>query len=259
MKWHISNIVGITQPRPSVYYHPNLSEGQLDASEGNRPFANGRRVTGSQRFRAKYCAIEEDQALIFPCYDSRMFNFGKPKTAGDWLVHVIGAHQDARCNPPRLRQFLLREPRSDLDRQFDGRHESFRRQYRGRRRSLQDRECRDLGQFCGDENGISIDRYRLEHFTRREGLARHERRSLDLCRAVIELGSPHLNECIGLSRFQEYAFDYPGANDLTIEALNHFAAGDAEADIPSLWTRSICEMGRMGWPGIDWIHLDQVV
>jgi hypothetical protein len=26
-----------------------------------------------------------------PCCDSCMFNFGKPKTAGDWLVHLIGA------------------------------------------------------------------------------------------------------------------------------------------------------------------------
>jgi hypothetical protein len=26
-----------------------------------------------------------------PCYAGRMFNFGKPKTAGDWIVHVAGA------------------------------------------------------------------------------------------------------------------------------------------------------------------------
>lgn len=25
------------------------------------------------------------------CYYPHMFNFGKPKTAGDWIVHVIGA------------------------------------------------------------------------------------------------------------------------------------------------------------------------
>jgi hypothetical protein len=25
------------------------------------------------------------------CYHCRMFNFGKPKTAGDWLVHIAGA------------------------------------------------------------------------------------------------------------------------------------------------------------------------
>ena len=25
------------------------------------------------------------------------------------------------------------------------------------------------------------------------------------------------------------------------------------------WTRSICEMGRKGWPGIDWTYLDMVV
>jgi hypothetical protein len=35
-------------------------------------------------------------ALLLPatkreCYHRRVFNFGKPKTAGDWIVHVIGA------------------------------------------------------------------------------------------------------------------------------------------------------------------------
>jgi len=25
------------------------------------------------------------------CYHYPMFNFGKPKTAGDWIVHIIGA------------------------------------------------------------------------------------------------------------------------------------------------------------------------
>jgi hypothetical protein len=26
-----------------------------------------------------------------PCYDALMFNFGKPKTVGDWIVHIAGA------------------------------------------------------------------------------------------------------------------------------------------------------------------------
>jgi len=25
------------------------------------------------------------------CYYGRMFNFGKPQTAGDWIVHILGA------------------------------------------------------------------------------------------------------------------------------------------------------------------------
>ncbi len=25
------------------------------------------------------------------CYHCRMFNFGKPKTAGDWIIHIAGA------------------------------------------------------------------------------------------------------------------------------------------------------------------------
>jgi hypothetical protein len=25
------------------------------------------------------------------CYHCRMFNFGNPKTAGDWIVHILGA------------------------------------------------------------------------------------------------------------------------------------------------------------------------
>ena len=31
------------------------------------------------------------QFLPLDCYHRRMFNFGKPKTAADWLVHVAGA------------------------------------------------------------------------------------------------------------------------------------------------------------------------
>jgi hypothetical protein len=26
-----------------------------------------------------------------PCYDATMFNFGRPKTTGDWIVHLAGA------------------------------------------------------------------------------------------------------------------------------------------------------------------------
>jgi hypothetical protein len=29
--------------------------------------------------------------LSWACYHCRMFNFGKPKTAGDWIVHIAGA------------------------------------------------------------------------------------------------------------------------------------------------------------------------
>ncbi len=139
--------------------------------------------------------------------------------------------------------------------------------------------------------------------------------------------------------FQNRAFEYPGAAALTTDMLDHFAAGDAEAEVPPLskdlemellalvhwwnrlqgeianlwqpcsereqegppvpgldeaesamkrvrlalaavitdtpeddndplpeflcayrlWTRSISEMARKGWPGIDWSYLDQVV
>lgn len=30
-------------------------------------------------------------APIRPCYHSPMFNFGQPKAAGDWIVHIAGA------------------------------------------------------------------------------------------------------------------------------------------------------------------------
>jgi hypothetical protein len=26
-----------------------------------------------------------------PCYDATVFNFGSPKTTGDWIVHLAGA------------------------------------------------------------------------------------------------------------------------------------------------------------------------
>jgi hypothetical protein len=33
----------------------------------------------------------EAMALRSACYHCRMFNFGKPKTAADWIVHIVGA------------------------------------------------------------------------------------------------------------------------------------------------------------------------
>jgi hypothetical protein len=30
------------------------------------------------------------EAFAAPCYDAFVFNFGKPKTVGDWIVHVAG-------------------------------------------------------------------------------------------------------------------------------------------------------------------------
>ena len=31
------------------------------------------------------------EPLLSPCYHATVFNFGKPKTVGDWMVHVAGA------------------------------------------------------------------------------------------------------------------------------------------------------------------------
>jgi hypothetical protein len=28
---------------------------------------------------------------LSPCYDATVFNFGNPKTVGDWVVHIAGA------------------------------------------------------------------------------------------------------------------------------------------------------------------------
>jgi len=36
-------------------------------------------------------AVESQALFEPPCYDSIVFNFGKPKTAGDWIVHIAGA------------------------------------------------------------------------------------------------------------------------------------------------------------------------
>jgi len=46
--------------------------------------------TGSAR---SYCAVPErsPEAFLSPCYHATVFNFGKPKTVGDWIVHVAGA------------------------------------------------------------------------------------------------------------------------------------------------------------------------
>jgi glycerol uptake facilitator-like aquaporin len=35
--------------------------------------------------------ISPTEALGAPCYDAFVFNFGKPKTVGDWIVQIAGA------------------------------------------------------------------------------------------------------------------------------------------------------------------------
>jgi uncharacterized membrane protein YecN with MAPEG domain len=32
--------------------------------------------------------MEANYVELLPC---RMFNFGKPKTVGDWIIHLVGA------------------------------------------------------------------------------------------------------------------------------------------------------------------------
>ena len=29
-------------------------------------------------------------SFTWACYHRSMFNFGKPKTVGDWIIHIIG-------------------------------------------------------------------------------------------------------------------------------------------------------------------------
>ncbi|HEY4959935.1 MAG TPA: hypothetical protein VII29_03655, partial [Terriglobales bacterium] len=31
------------------------------------------------------------ERFLSPCYHATVFNFGNPKTVGDWMVHVAGA------------------------------------------------------------------------------------------------------------------------------------------------------------------------
>jgi hypothetical protein len=47
-----------------------------------RKASSGQRVANDMGYNAIWRAA---------CYHYRMFNFGKPKTAGDWIVHVAGA------------------------------------------------------------------------------------------------------------------------------------------------------------------------
>jgi predicted cupin superfamily sugar epimerase len=32
-----------------------------------------------------------EAVCVCPCYDFVVFNFGKPQTLGDWIVHIAGA------------------------------------------------------------------------------------------------------------------------------------------------------------------------
>jgi len=52
-------------------------------------------VTNLQDCREGALAVSEckryNATCAAACYHCRMFNFGKPKTAGDWIVHIAGA------------------------------------------------------------------------------------------------------------------------------------------------------------------------
>ena len=53
-----------------------------------KQYADGR--WGCEAYRSTNGSL--GQALFEPaCYDSIVFNFGRPKTAGDWIVHIAGA------------------------------------------------------------------------------------------------------------------------------------------------------------------------
>jgi hypothetical protein len=45
----------------------------------------------SSELVAPLSALKKKNRPKPPCYDAIMFNFGKPKTAGDWFVHIAGA------------------------------------------------------------------------------------------------------------------------------------------------------------------------
>jgi hypothetical protein len=46
---------------------------------------------GGTVFAELTCDVRYKAIQRVPCYHRHMFNFGKPKTAGDWIVHVAGA------------------------------------------------------------------------------------------------------------------------------------------------------------------------
>ena len=51
-------------------------------------------ATPPAQSRESACQQVKSQHLTIraaSCYHCRMFNFGKPKTAGDWIVHIAGA------------------------------------------------------------------------------------------------------------------------------------------------------------------------
>src|SRR5260370_36657444 len=43
------------------------------------------------RQRCSEDPFRDSKMLESPCYDAIVFNFGRPKTAGDWVVHIAGA------------------------------------------------------------------------------------------------------------------------------------------------------------------------
>jgi len=57
------------------------------------PVLTARSYWGADPIRERGSALfaRTPDPLSGPCYLCPMFNFGKPKTASDWMVHIAGA------------------------------------------------------------------------------------------------------------------------------------------------------------------------
>ena len=91
---------------------------------------------------------------------------------------------DSRYLAARLRKLLLWKQGSDVNRQFDGGHERGRGRNGRCRLPLQDCKRGELGQLRGDENRLSRHRLRHQRKPFRQGISRHDRRSLGVCEVV---------------------------------------------------------------------------
>jgi hypothetical protein len=62
------------------------------AEKALHPFQTGKGGARASTEIEAYASTNGSLSLVWPaCYDSIVFNFGKPKTAGDWIVHIAGA------------------------------------------------------------------------------------------------------------------------------------------------------------------------
>src|SRR5271166_2701 len=76
---------------PEVLQQESRSGPSSDPGKSFPQFPRGMIRSIRNRRRCAKDPFRDSKMFESPCYDAIVFNFGRPRTAGDWIVHIAGA------------------------------------------------------------------------------------------------------------------------------------------------------------------------